>query len=1134
MEAVMSRAPLSLAFGLLALSLLTSLAFADQSPPTLRLDASGVTPAPNSPPCSMGMRLPPGTIQRESSRPGALIDACGRLRPDAGGAPATITGASPTPSASSNARIDSMMVYATIFDYPESYSPGGTFHLCAHAERYYLNNGSSWGSGAGSFYPTTSRFDHVETSGETLRYVMNPPIDGVLYRQTDFDSGDHSAQGEIAVEGPLVLEAINGSGTAMLRGFGRITSNDATWYGEPRFNYYNAPVGSLVPFQMLYQLTSGTFTSNTFSGTFSYYGVGSVDFVHATRPPLVSLEIKGPGRVPDQSQTPYRALAHYQSGVLADVTEQAAWSVTPSVPISGGVLSIGALATSTTYTVRAVYEENSIQVQGEREVVASHDFFLFDPGTWPMYQADSRHTGSLPVTPSPARFRLLWQQGFGAPLNPVVGGDGRVFCTAVTYFSNLSEIHALDAKTGTQLWSKNFGSVFSVNPPSYAYGNVYVQTGNHASDTWLHAFDAESGVEVFRSAHEAQWERYLAPTVHEGKVYVNGGYYGGMYAFDALTGGQLWFQPLPQYDQWTPAVGGDQVYAYVGDYQPGLYAFRRADGQPTLMIPDPNFQWNGWSMNLAPVVGTHQDVLAIHDGRLISFDVATRRIRWQLKDAYAGQPSLAAEAIYAIDGGSLVVLDEVTGSTLWSWRPPSGELSDALVVTASHAFVTSSTSVYAVDLDSRSAIWSYGVAGHLSIANGSLYVASSQGVLSAFDLGLVPPIVAHAGRDIVAECVGASGNGTPVRLDGSASEGPDLTYTWTASGVTFDDSHSITPVGRFPLGSTQVVLTVSREGNQDRDSVMVYVQDTAAPALTLEFEPGILWPPDQKLQHVHVRATATDACDPAPMVSLISVTSSEPDGGADDPFPVDILDAAIGQADFDVWLRAQRDPQGNGRAYTFCYEARDASGHVTPTCAAVVVPRSLGRAHLEPGTPSQLTIFGDSGGSVEAIDPGSIVVGTWVTDCYRVTDSHVSTDVDGDGRLDRTWDLQGLPDAGDCSGALFARWRAGGTGWSADLGGGQPTGIGDEPMAFEVIPNPNPSRGAGHIAFRLPAAGRVRLTIYDLAGRVVSRPVDGTLSQGRHEVVFDPAQQAQTSLFFYRIEWEGQRRQGRFVLVPGP
>jgi hypothetical protein len=148
-------------------------------------------------------------------------------------------------------------------------------------------------------------------------------------------------------------------------------------------------------------------------------------------------------------------------------------------------------------------------------------------------------------------------------------------------------------------------------------------------------------------------------------VYVNGGYYGGMYAFNAFSGQQLWFRGLQQYDQWTPGIGGDYAYAYVGEYQPGLYAIRRSDGQQAFMIPDTQFEWNGWSMNLAPVVGAHDDVVAIHDDRLISFDVAGRRIRWQMASAFSGQPSIANDVIYAIDGGSLWALDELSGARIW-------------------------------------------------------------------------------------------------------------------------------------------------------------------------------------------------------------------------------------------------------------------------------------------------------------------------------------------------------------------------------------------------------------------------------------------------------------------------------------
>jgi outer membrane protein assembly factor BamB len=1094
-------------------------------------------PAADSPPCNFGMRLPPGALERESGRPGATIDACGRLRLDPGRTLSSLPRLDDI-AVTANARIDSMMIYATIFNYNESYSPGGNFHLVAHAERYYLDNGSSWESGAGSLYPTLVRFDHVEASGETLRYVLTPQADGMLYRQIDFDSGDHSAQGEITVEGPLVLVALAGATQGTLMGKGRIVSNDATWYGEPRFNYYQAPVGSLVPFRMRYRLASGSFTSNLFSTSFSYNGTGALDFMHATRPPVIAVDIKGPSRIPDQTSVPYRAIARYEGGPLVDVTEQAAWSVTPGdrATIDRGVLSVGVIQGSETFTIHAEYDEGGHHVEDDAQVVSRHDFFASDQTAWPMYQADSRHTGFLPVTPNPARFQLLWQRNLGTPLNPVAAGDRRVFCTTVTYFSSDSPLYALDAATGATLWSTNFGGVFSVNPPSYAYGNVYVQTGNHASDTWLHAFDGQTGERVFRSPHSAQWERYYAPTIHEGKVYVNGGSYGGMYAFDALTGGQLWFGgTLPQYDQWTPGIGGEYAYAYVGSYSPGLYALRRSDGQQVFMIPDPQFEWNGWSMNLAPVVGAHDDVLAIHDDRLISFDVAARRIRWQLASAFSGQPSLANDIIYAINGGTLVALNELTGVQIWSWTSPSGPLQEALVVTSSLAFVSSTTRTYAVSLDARSALWSYSVAGHLAIGNGALYVASSSGLLSAFDAGIGPPLVAHAGADTTVECAAAVG-GTHVALDGSASEGPDLEFEWSAPGVSFDDAHSVTPVGTFPLGVTEVVLSVSRDGNVDRDTVVVTVRDTTSPTLGLAFEPPMLWPPDNQLVHVHVVAAPEDACDPQPAVKLLSVTSSESDGGHGDPFPVDILDASVGQPDFDVWLRAQRNPGGEGRAYTLCYEVRDATGHAVEQCASIVAPRSRGRVALAAGEPARLTIFGAPGMPVSHIDPSSIVVMASGRDLFRAaSEPGTDGDVDQDGRTDRTWTLmsvEGADAAATAGASLYARWRADNDGYYAQIPAAGVTAVGADDGRLWVAPASNPARGRAKLAYEVPAEGWTRLVIYDLAGRVVSKLVDGSVPAGRHEAVFEPRGPMSGGLLFYRLEWKGQLRSGRFVLMP--
>jgi len=51
--------------------------------------------------------------------------------------------------------------------------------------------------------------------------------------------------------------------------------------------------------------------------------------------------------------------------------------------------------------------------------------------------------------------------------------------------------------------------------------------------------------------------------------------------------------------------------------------------------------------------------------------------------------------------------------------------------------------------------------------------------------------------------------------------------------------------------------------------------------------------------------------------------------------------------------------------------------------------------------------------------------------------------------------------------------------------------------------SPNPFRGSGEIAFDLPKAARVELTVYDLAGRLVRALVVGETSAGHHSVRWD-------------------------------
>jgi hypothetical protein len=90
------------------------------------------------------------------------------------------------------------------------------------------------------------------------------------------------------------------------------------------------------------------------------------------------------------------------------------------------------------------------------------------------------------------------------------------------------------------------------------------------------------------------------------------------------------------------------------------------------------------------------------------------------------------------------------------------------------------------------------------------------------------------------------------------------------------------------------------------------------------------------------------------------------------------------------------------------------------------------------------------------------------------------------------------------------------------------------PPSFEqgvaLSASPNPFAGRTTLRYRLPAAGDVRLTVHDLAGREVARLVDGWQESGEHRVRFD-ANGLSNGVYWYRLAIPGSVVNGRGVLM---
>jgi hypothetical protein len=108
----------------------------------------------------------------------------------------------------------------------------------------------------------------------------------------------------------------------------------------------------------------------------------------------------------------------------------------------------------------------------------------------------------------------------------------------------------------------------------------------------------------------------------------------------------------------------------------------------------------------------------------------------------------------------------------------------------------------------------------------------------------------------------------------------------------------------------------------------------------------------------------------------------------------------------------------------------------------------------------------------------------------------------------------------------------------SDATDGSSTGAGgsDVPRRVTLAQNvPNPFNPSTSIKIGLPAGGRVELSIYDTAGRLVRTLVEGTLAQGFRSVEWDGTDGAghrvSSGVYFYRLDAGGETITRKMVLL---
>jgi hypothetical protein len=81
-------------------------------------------------------------------------------------------------------------------------------------------------------------------------------------------------------------------------------------------------------------------------------------------------------------------------------------------------------------------------------------------------------------------------------------------------------------------------------------------------------------------------------------------------------------------------------------------------------------------------------------------------------------------------------------------------------------------------------------------------------------------------------------------------------------------------------------------------------------------------------------------------------------------------------------------------------------------------------------------------------------------------------------------------------------------------------------------PRPNPVRDASRVSFEIPREGMVRLSVHDVAGRVVRTFLPGVrLAPGSHEATLD-AHDLAAGIYFVRLECDGEVAGEKLIVAP--
>ena len=347
--------------------------------------------------------------------------------------------------------------------------------------------------------------------------------------------------------------------------------------------------------------------------------------------------------------------------------------------------------------------------------------------SWPMFLNNPSHSGSFSVG-APITNQILWT--FGTGRNDVWASPAVV--NGVVYIGSMDDyVYALDASTGSLIWSYLTGGVLESSP---AVVNGLVFIGSH--DGNVYALNASTGSQIW--TYKTVFGSSSSPVVADGVVYI-GSEDSAVYALNASTGTQIWSFKTTAIVVSSPAVANGVVYVGANDKK--IYALNATTG----------FQiWNfdtTQPVYSSPTVANGVVYFGSYSNYVYALNASTGEEIWSFKTGNGiwASPSISDGVVYigSMDD-NFYALDASTGAEIWNFSTGSGVWSSAAVASGVVYVGSWDGNLYALNASSGNQIWSQPIGGVQSspaVVDGVLFVGGYDSFVYAFGSALIAPSI---------------------------------------------------------------------------------------------------------------------------------------------------------------------------------------------------------------------------------------------------------------------------------------------------------------------------------------------------------------------------------------------------------